>query len=279
VARLDKVHEGTSHIFNDKFFESLSIVTNALDNVKARLYVDSRCVTARRPLLESGTLGSMGHTQIILPGVTESYASMADEEGNQEIPICTLKMFPEESIHCVEWARDHFGKMFTINPRSTMALLEAGEAINPTSQQDITNLKNGLKMLQKRPKNFNDCIEYARKRFEKYYSKDIKQLLHVYPLDTKTKEGNMFWSLPKRAPTALVFNKDDKLHCMFIASLACLRATIYFLPIPENSRTDEFRTHCGEMANAVKVAEFKPNEAKAKEMQAEINKADKGKEE
>lgn len=62
VARLDKVHEGTSHIFNDKFFADLSIVANALDNVKARIYVDSRCVTARTALLESGTLGSMGHT-------------------------------------------------------------------------------------------------------------------------------------------------------------------------------------------------------------------------
>lgn len=62
MARLDKVHEGTSHIFNDKFFTDLNIVTNALDNVKARIYVDSRCVKAKTPLLESGTLGSMGHT-------------------------------------------------------------------------------------------------------------------------------------------------------------------------------------------------------------------------
>jgi len=30
------MHEGTEHIFTDKFFEGLTIVTNALDNVKAR---------------------------------------------------------------------------------------------------------------------------------------------------------------------------------------------------------------------------------------------------
>jgi hypothetical protein len=30
-----------------------------------------------------------------------------------EVPFCTLKMFPEETLHCVEWARDKFGKMFT----------------------------------------------------------------------------------------------------------------------------------------------------------------------
>ena len=61
IARLDKVHDGTSHIFTDKFFEELTLVANALDNVQARRYVDSRCVMAKTPLLESGTLGPKGH--------------------------------------------------------------------------------------------------------------------------------------------------------------------------------------------------------------------------
>lgn len=61
LARLDKVHDGTINIFTDKFFESLTLVANALDNVQARRYVDSRCVKARVPLLESGTLGPKGH--------------------------------------------------------------------------------------------------------------------------------------------------------------------------------------------------------------------------
>ena len=61
IARLDKVHEATSHIFTDKFYKDLTIVTNALDNIHARLYIDARCVSARTPLLESGTLGPKGH--------------------------------------------------------------------------------------------------------------------------------------------------------------------------------------------------------------------------
>ena len=61
IARLDKVHEGTSHIFTDQFFEGLTVVTNALDNVHARRYIDTRCVIAKTPLLESGTLGPKGH--------------------------------------------------------------------------------------------------------------------------------------------------------------------------------------------------------------------------
>ena len=40
IARLEKVHDGTAHIFTDKFFEEQSIVTNALDNIMARKYID-----------------------------------------------------------------------------------------------------------------------------------------------------------------------------------------------------------------------------------------------
>jgi len=39
----------------------LTVVANALDNVQARRYVDMRCVNAKIPLLESGTLGPKGH--------------------------------------------------------------------------------------------------------------------------------------------------------------------------------------------------------------------------
>lgn len=127
IARLDKVFEGTSHIFTDSFFEGLTIVTNALDNIMARKYVDSRCVTSKTPLLESGTLGPKGHVQVILPYKTESYGQQEDPEDINEIPHCTMKMFPEETLHCVEWARDKFGRMFTQMPQSAIKLLEEGE--------------------------------------------------------------------------------------------------------------------------------------------------------
>jgi hypothetical protein len=69
-------------------------------------------------LIESGTLGPKGHVQVIVPGKTETYSQQQDPEEETQIPHCTLKMFPEETLHCVEWARDLFGKFFTINPKS-----------------------------------------------------------------------------------------------------------------------------------------------------------------
>jgi ubiquitin-activating enzyme E1 len=43
---------------------------NAVDNIKARLYVDSRCVWYNKPLLESGTLGTKANSQMIVPHKT-----------------------------------------------------------------------------------------------------------------------------------------------------------------------------------------------------------------
>jgi molybdopterin/thiamine biosynthesis adenylyltransferase len=43
VAKLDKVHKDTESTYHDGFFKSLSAVTNALDNVHARRYLDIRC--------------------------------------------------------------------------------------------------------------------------------------------------------------------------------------------------------------------------------------------
>lgn len=99
---------------------------------------------------------------------------MADPEDNNEIPICTLKMFPEETLHCIEWARDKFGKMFVIAPKSAVKILEEGDKLNPVSQQDIVALREGLKLLRKRPTTFGECLKFARLRFEKLFNHDVK---------------------------------------------------------------------------------------------------------
>ena len=58
---------------------------------------------------------------MIVPGLTESYGSKHDPEEEDDIPFCTLKMFPEEAVHCVEWARDRFGKFFEQQPAALQA--------------------------------------------------------------------------------------------------------------------------------------------------------------
>ena len=61
------VSKDTEAVFNDEFWESLDFVVNAVDNLKARLYVDAQCVFYEKPLLESGTLGTKANSQMIVP--------------------------------------------------------------------------------------------------------------------------------------------------------------------------------------------------------------------
>ena len=268
-ARLDKVHPGSAHIFTDKFFEDVDVVANALDNVQARRYIDMRCVKAKTPLLESGTLGPKGHVQVVVPYKTESYGSQEDPQDEQEIPHCTLKMFPEETLHCVEWARDKFGKLFTQKPRSLAKLLEDTD-FAPTNMQELQTLKQAVKLLKKMPTNFDDCIRYARHKFQKYFVNDIRQLLFTYPLEHKTKQGTPFWSSPKRPPAEVLFNAADLLHASFIVAAAVMWATIFGIPVPGDCSREQVKLKLAQEASEVRVKDFKPSNEKAKELATEV---------
>lgn len=63
--------------------------------------MDRRCVYYRKPLLESGTLGTKGNVQVVIPFLTESYSSSQDPP-EKSIPICTLKNFPNAIEHTLQ---------------------------------------------------------------------------------------------------------------------------------------------------------------------------------
>ena len=67
------VSPDTEDLFNDDFWDSLDFIVNAVDNIKARLYVDRQCVWYTKPLLESGTLGTKANSQMIVPHKTQAY--------------------------------------------------------------------------------------------------------------------------------------------------------------------------------------------------------------
>jgi len=54
------------------------------------------------------------------------------DENEGEIPQCTLKQFPEETLHCLEWAKSKFGDLFTLKPQSfnKVVVLEKDRNIN-----------------------------------------------------------------------------------------------------------------------------------------------------
>eukprot|EP01134_Creolimax_fragrantissima_P004779 CFRG4779T1 len=229
----DRVGVETEHIFTDRFFDNLDLVTNALDNVDARRYVDLRCVYYRKPLLESGTLGTKGNTQVILPFLTESYSSSQDPP-EKSIPICTLKNFPNAIEHTIQWARDSFEDLFfqqCENVNQYLTNLDFCDQLEKLSISQQTEVVESLKanLGNEKPATFDDCIVWARLKFEEYFNNSIAQLLFNFPPDQMTSSGTSFWSAPKRCPKPLVFDSSEPLHLDFIVASANLRAANYGL--------------------------------------------------
>ncbi|KAG7192562.1 E1 ubiquitin-activating protein [Scheffersomyces spartinae] len=254
-SRLDKIGKETEHIYNDEFWNGLDLVTNALDNVDTRRYVDSRCVFYLKPLLESGTLGTKGNTQVIVPHLTESYGSSHDPP-EKSIPICTLRSFPSKIEHTISWAKDIFHELFTGTPETVNLYLGQPNYVeeNLKEQHDIKlTLQNIATYLNERPYTFEDCIKWARILFEKRYNHDIKQLLYVFPPDSTTARGEPFWTPPKRVPVPLEFDIKNQDHLNFIVGGANLLAYVYGLKDPSATIDDYER-----VLKSVDVPEFIP---------------------
>ena len=281
-AKNEKLCEQTEYLFNDNFFKSLNIVTNALDNVNARKYVDLRCTNNRICLLESGTLGTKGHVQVIIPLKTENYSSQNDpDNSNDEIPQCTLKMFPEEAIHCLEWARDQLGKNFSQFPINFNKIID-GMKNKIFNREDFKSMKKCLKWIKKMPNNFNDCIKLAKEKYYKVFISNIKKLLLTYPVDKKDKDGNLFWSLPKRPPKIIDFDIKNNLCRDFISAYSCLIANMFNIKIEyKNPRDDKSKNKIINIANNIKIDEKENfgNINKYKEEDETKEKEDKNKDE
>ena len=236
----DQVSATTENIFDEAFWSNLDGVTNALDNVEARRYVDRRCIFFNKPLLESGTLGTKGNTQVVLPHLTESYSSSQDPP-EQDFPMCTIRSFPNRIEHTIAWAKEHmFERLFVKNPQTVNLYLTQPNFLETTlkqggSQKDtLETIKTYL--TSERPRTFEDCISWARMQFETEFANKIQQLLYNFPKDSETSSGTPFWSGPKRAPTVLSFDPNDDSHLGFIVAAANLHAFNYSIKAPGNDK-------------------------------------------
>ncbi|CAF0884359.1 unnamed protein product [Brachionus calyciflorus] len=227
-----KVCPQTEIEFNDNFFQSQNLCVNALDNVEARRYMDSRCVTNQKALIESGTLGAKGHVQVILPRMTESYTSQKDPNDSEgEIPYCTLKSFPSNIEHCIQWSRDKFESIFKIKPSLANKFVDKNNleilVTQLSEENQVEDLAKFCKIIRNYCFDFSDCIRLARVKFEKYFSNKAKDILNMYPSDHLMSDGSPFWKLPKRQPTPVMFDITDELHLDFVSSLARLLSEVY----------------------------------------------------
>ncbi|KAF6780064.1 hypothetical protein AHF37_00432 [Paragonimus kellicotti] len=256
-AHENRVGPETENVYDDSFFEGLDGVANALDNIEARTYMDRRCVYYRKPLLESGTLGTKGNVQVVIPYLTQSYSSSQDPP-EKTFPACTLKNFPYLIEHTLQWSRDLFEGLFVQQTQCVASFLrEPAKFLERTlsgpGNQPLETLETlKANLVDKRPTTFEECVSWARLLWQDLFANTISQLLFNFPADHVTSTGSNFWSGTKRCPHPLEFNISNATHVDFVLAAANLRAFAFGIPQCRNVMK------VIPMIQAVTVPPFKP---------------------
>lgn len=256
----NRVSPDTENVFNDAFWEGLDLVVNALDNINARLYVDSRCVYFAKPLLESGTLGPKANTQAVIPHMTENYGASRDPPEKQS-PMCTVHSFPHNIDHCLTWAKSEFEGLLEKAPAEANVYLsdpakyvaDIRSSADAAGREKLASVVEVL--LQDRCTSFEECISWARHKFQDYFYNRVAQLTFTFPKDAVTSTGTPFWAPPKRFPVPLDFDPKDPSHTSFVQAAAILRSEVYQIPLPEWAAD---ASKVAEAAAKVAVPPFQP---------------------
>uniref|UniRef100_A0A6Q2X3X3 E1 ubiquitin-activating enzyme n=1 Tax=Esox lucius TaxID=8010 RepID=A0A6Q2X3X3_ESOLU len=219
-------------VYGYHFFMGLDGVAAALDNVEARVYLDSRCVHHQRPLLDGGTLGTKGSTLVVVPHLTQSYGP-AKTNSRDAIPLCTLKNFPHRIEHTLQWAKDQFEGLFKQAAENVNQYLGEGAGFlertlgrGEAEALEVLECVWGAVGMQ-RPRGWDDCVGWARRQWETVYNNDIAQLLHCFPPKQLTSSGLPFWSGTKRCPNPLNFDPDNTTHMDYVVAASNLYGQIY----------------------------------------------------
>jgi len=237
IALTDKVcNENQS--FCDTIMKNANGVFNALDNIDARKYMDTQCFNYQIPLFESGTTGTKGNTQPVIPFLTETYSNSADPPQEKTFPACTIKSFPNQIQHTIHWAMDIF-EMFNRAPININKWLNKEESTDNTFKEDILSFFVKMKIYS-----YEDCIFRAVDLFNSYFKNEIDKLLSTFPKNHKNDDGSIFWSNGKRMPTSFNLDFENVNHMDFIESTSHILANIYQINT-ELSR-DEIKTIASE---------------------------------
>jgi ubiquitin-activating enzyme E1 len=245
-----RVEPKTETTFDDAFWGDLDLVVNALDNMQARKYIDSKCVLYEKPLFESGTLGTKANTAMCVPHKTPSYSEGVVAGEGQGIAKCTLRNFPSLPLHCIEWAREKFDDWFVVGADLANNLLEDRAAFfkklkaNPLEERDSLELAKKWLMMSKSP-SLQVCVEIMYEEFHRQFRDQINDLTTNFPADARnsrtTDDGKVidlgpFWHGHKRFPKSLTFNPEEPQQVDFVFHGANVIASIF--GIPEGSREE-----------------------------------------
>jgi ubiquitin-activating enzyme E1 len=242
----------TEETFNDDFWQGLSGVCNALDNMEARMYVDQQCVKYEKSLLESGTMGTSGNVDTICPFKTRTYKDGGSAAEGGGVPMCTLRNFPHLTDHCIEWSRDQFELLFAKLGKSCELYLSDPATFEEKIKQkaasepgaaffDIRSVSSVIKLVAN--PSIGGAAQAAFDLFHFLFRDRILDLQAAFPKESRMVDKDTgvdkgpFWGEKKRYPTVAVFDTADPAHTDFVLSATCLFSVMVGL-IPPKKEDD-----------------------------------------
>ena len=207
----------------DDFFEKQDLLISAVDSNKARKYLDTKSIQLNKILINSGTLGPISKYDLIIPNLTCCFHDFP-ELPKKEFGLCTIRMFPSQIDHCVQWAKIYFTENI-VNIISTIKdiLLNSQKYIN-----EINNLDESENELNKKyylieffldiiiSQNIEYLFELVIYEFMELFNLNIKEIIKDHPLDSLDQQGNIFWNGNKLAPHPIDISLKDKMSFNFI---------------------------------------------------------------
>ena len=227
-----EVREENEDIFNEDFYKKQDFVLIAVDNIKARNYINNQCIYNKIKLIECGTLGENASSQLIIPFVSEEYKGV--ESLNNKVGVCTIRNIPSLIEHCIEWSKMKFEEYFNSNIKTLKEFMEDPKKffVNNTGNdlyEKLIYLKEYINIIKS--KSFDKCLLLGKKLFYLNYIRSIEVVLAANPPDKLLKDGSKFWKGANRIPHTIVFNIDDDINYLFIEYFSYLLADSLSIPI------------------------------------------------
>jgi ubiquitin-activating enzyme E1 len=131
----------------------------------------------------------MCHSQVIVPHSTQSYTDSTDPP-EETFALCTLKSFPYQIEHTIQWAREYFEtfiakpsqdlKKFYEDKKGFLDAVVAENKQNPTIA--IQRLETVKGMWEgNETQRYSKCVEMAVNMFWDVFHNQIISLLSAFP--------------------------------------------------------------------------------------------------
>lgn len=157
----NRVSPESEGVFDDAFWGSLDLVTNALDNVNARLYVDSRCVYFCKPLLEARA-AAHGPSPPVTPRPCEDSSPVGNTSREYVNPV----MIAEP----LQYSCPAISQSGTLGTKANTQMVIPSMTENYGASRDPPEKSAPMCTVHSFPHNIDHCLTWSRSEFEGLFS-------------------------------------------------------------------------------------------------------------